>query len=289
MFTPEVLLQALASGIIIGCVYALIAVGLSLIFGVVDIVNFAHGEFLMLGMYATFWAYAILHLDPLVSVPLSAALLFLAGVLTHKLLIRKVLNSPQAIQMFSTFGLLVFIRSSAQFLWSGDFRFVTNPIAAGRFDVFGVFLGRPQVIAAVVAALTCGALFWFIERTQTGRALQAVSEDREAAALMGINVERMYTLAWGISCASVGVAGAMLTMFHYVYPDVGGGFLTISFVVVALSGFGSVTGALFGGLIVGVIEVFAGLLVSPALKDGVTFLVFIAVLTIRPQGLFGKQ
>jgi branched-chain amino acid transport system permease protein len=289
VFSIEIILQALVSGILIGCIYSLVAVGLSLIFGVVDIINFAHGEYLMFGMYITFWLYRLFGLDPLFALPITAGVLFLMGLATHKLLISHVIDAPQSIQMFSTFGLLVFLRSAAQFLWTGDFRFISKSLVSGRFELFGIFVGRPQFVAAVVAVLVSIMIYLFIEKTRLGRALQAVSEDRDAAYLMGIDCDRMYLVAWGIAAGSVGVAGALLSTFHYIYPGVGGNFLTISFVVVALSGFGSVRGALLGGVIVGVIEILSGLFILPALKDAVTFLIFIGVIFFRPRGLFGKQ
>jgi branched-chain amino acid transport system permease protein len=289
VFTQDIILQAIVSGLLIGFGYSLIAVGLSLIFGVVDIVNFAHGEFLMFGMYVAFWAYELLDLDPIYALPICAAVLSLMGVATHKLLISQVLHAPQSIQMFSTFGLLVFLRSLAQFLWTGDFRYIGDSIVKGRLELFGIYVGKPQLIAAFVSVITCGLIYWFIEKTDLGRALQAVSEDPEAASLMGINCERMYMLAWGIAGGSLGIAGATLSTFHYIFPEVGGSFLTLCFVIVALSGFGSVSGALFGGVIVGLVEVLAGLFISPAFKYAIVFLLFIAAIVVRPRGLFGKQ
>jgi len=288
IFTPDIIFQALISGLLIGFVYALITVGLSLIFGVVDVVNFAHGEFLMLGMYVAFGVSDGLHLDALYGLPAAAVLIGLLGVLTHKLLIRRVLDAPQSIQMFSTFGLLIFLRSAAQFLWTGDFRYINDSIVKGRLDLFGIYVGKPQLVAAGIAIVVCLLIYWFIEKTNLGRALQAVSEDREAALLMGIDTERMYVIAWAIAGASVGIAGASLSTFYYIYPDVGGSFLTLAFVIVALGGFGSVSGTLFGGVVVGLVEVFSGLFISPAFKYAIVFLLFIGVLILRPRGLFGK-
>jgi branched-chain amino acid transport system permease protein len=289
VLAPDIIAQVVVSGILIGCIYALIALGLSLIFGVVDIVNFAHGEFLMYGMYITYWLHAWLGLDPLLALPITAVALFGMGQATHTLLISRVIEAPPAIQMFSTFGLLVFMRSAAQFMWTGDFRLIGESWVSGRLELLGIFVGRPQLVAAVVAVLVSVLILLFIERTSTGRALQAVAEDREAAYLMGIDSHRMYLVAWGIAAGSVGVAGALLATFHYVFPGVGGNFLTISFVVVALSGFGSVRGILVGGVLIGVIEVVAGLFILPAYKTAITFVIFLVVLIVKPRGLFGKQ
>jgi branched-chain amino acid transport system permease protein len=288
-YTPDIILQTVVRGLLIGFSYSLLAMGLSLIFGVVDIVNFAHGEFLMIGMYVAFWCNELLRIDPIYAVPICAAAIALLGVGTHKLLIRRVLRAPPSIQMFSTFGLFVFLRAMAQFLWTGDFRFIQDSVVKGRLEIFGIFVGTPQLVAAGVAVVTCGLVYWFIERTDLGRALQAVSEDREAASLMGINCERMYTLAWALAGATVGLAGATLSTYQYIFPEVGGIYLTICFVVVALSGFGSVAGALLGGVIVGMVEVLAGLFISPAFKYAIVFVLFLGIILIRPRGLLGKE
>jgi branched-chain amino acid transport system permease protein len=287
MVSADLLVQVVVSGVLIGFVFALISVGLTLIFGVMDIVNFAHGEFLMLAMFAAFWLYSLFGVDPVFSVLVCGPLLFIVGVLTHKILIRHILNAPMLAQIFCTFGLSVFLKSMAQFLWGPNFRSITEALLGGRVEIFGVFFGLPQVAAALGAVLATGAVYLLIYRTELGRALQATSEDRETAALMGIDTERMFTLAWGIGAACVGVAGALLSMFYYIYPEVGAVFALTSYVVVALGGFGSVTGALIGGLIIGLVQVVAGF-ITPAFKMVVVYLVYMGVILWRPQGLFGR-
>ncbi len=196
--TAEVLLQSVVSGILMGFVYALIAAGLSLIFGLMEIVNFAHGEFLMLAMYGTFWAWALWSVDPLLSLPLTTAALFGVGVLTYKGIIRWILEAPMLAQIFATFGLAVFLRSAAQFIFGVDFRLIRNPWIQGRISLGGLFIGLPQLTASLAALAAFGFLYWFITRTETGLALQATAQDRQAASLMGINTERMFALGWGI-------------------------------------------------------------------------------------------
>jgi branched-chain amino acid transport system permease protein len=271
-----------------GCLYALIAAGLSLIFGLMEIVNFAHGEFLMLGMYTTFWMYALFALDPLLSVPVSAAALFLLGWLTHKGIIRRILGGPMLAQIFATFGLGIFLRAAAQFLWTPDFRQVGRAWIQGPVRILGVSVGLPQVVASGACLVAFGLLYLFITKTETGMALEATAEDREAAALMGINTERMFALGWGIGAACVGVAGAFLASFFYVFPYVGWLFALMAYVTVALGGFGSIPGSLVAGLLIGLIEVLSGLLIAPAFKYAAVFAVYLAVVLIRPQGLFGK-
>jgi len=282
--------QALVSGLLQGLVFALIAAGLTLIFGVMEIVNFAHGEFLMLSMYLSYFFQAALGWDPLAALPLNAALLFALGLLVYYALIRRVLRAPMLAQIFATFGLSVFLQSAAQFLWKPDFRTLGATLVSGRrLALGGVFVSGPQLAAAAGAVLTTLALWWMLARTEIGRALLATAEDRGAAALMGIDPDRMFALAWGIGAACVGVAGALLSTFYYVFPQVGSQFALIAFVAVALGGFGSVVGAFVGGIAIGVVESLAGVFVAPAVKNLFVFGIYLAVVLVRPRGLFGKQ
>ena len=285
--TAEIVAQSLVSGLLMGFVYALIAAGLSLIFGLMEIVNFAHGEFLMLAMFATFWAWSLGHLDPLVTLPGAAALLFVVGVLVYKGIISRILGAPMLAQVFATFGLAVFLRSGAQFLWTPDFRLVQNPWVSGRLSLFGLFIGTPQLTAALAALAAFALLYGFITRTETGLALQATAQDRQAAALMGIDTERMFALGWGLGAACVGVSGALLANFFYVFPDVGAVFALIAYVTVALGGFGNVPATLAAGVCVGLVEVLVGLW-APAFKYVGVFVLYLAVVLVRPQGLFGR-
>jgi branched-chain amino acid transport system permease protein len=285
--TAEIVAQSLVSGLLMGFVYALIAAGLSLIFGLMEIVNFAHGEFLMLAMFATFWAWSLGHLDPLVTLPGAAALLFVLGVLVYKGIISRILGAPMLAQVFATFGLAIFLRSGAQFLWTPDFRLVQNPWVTGRLSLFGLFIGTPQLTAALAALAAFALLYGFITRTETGLALQATAQDRQAAALMGIDTERMFALGWGLGAACVGVAGALLANFFYVFPDVGAVFALIAYVTVALGGFGNVQATLAAGVCVGLVEVLVGLW-APAFKYVGVFVLYLAVVLVRPHGLFGR-
>lgn len=285
----SVLPQVLLSGVLIGFIYALVSVGLTLIYGVMDIVNFAHGEFLMLSMYVVFWLYTLFKVDPIFSLPLSVIALFLVGVLTHRLIIRYVLKGPMSAQIFATFGLMIFLQAAAQFFWSPDYRVIQAPLLSGGVNLFGLHAGRPQLVAALGALLTTAFIYWFIKKTETGRALQAVAEDQEAASLMGINSDRTFALAWGLGAACVGVAGALLANYYYIFPNVGTVFVLIAFVAVALGGFGSVPGALLAGVIIGVVEVVAGLFIGPAFKDVPVFALYMVVVLVRPQGLLGSR
>jgi branched-chain amino acid transport system permease protein len=286
--TAEILLQTLLSGILIGLVYALVAVGLTMIFGVMDIVNFAHGEFLMFGMYASFWLFSLFALDPLFTLPLTALMLFALGAAIYHIVIRRIIDAPMLSQIFTTFGLMILFRGIAQFLWKPDFRSVENSLASGKVAFGALQFGTPQIVAGAGAIITTGAIWWFLNRTRTGSALEATAADREAAQLMGIPSQRMFTLAWGIGAACAGIAGSLLSAFYPVFPEVGANFVLIAFVVVALGGFGSVTGAFFAGIIVGVVEVLGGFLLGPQYKLALVLMLYLLVVLWRPQGLLGR-
>ena len=286
--TTEIIVQTIISGLLMGFIYALVAAGLSLIFGLMEIVNFAHGEFMMLSMYTAFWLYSLFGLDPLVSIPFCVAALFLVGVATHYGIIRRVLDAPMLVQLTATFGLAVFLRSAAQFLWTPDFRSIRDPIAAGRVEVMGIFLGVPQIVASLGCVLAFAALYLFINRTETGIALQATAQDRDAAALMGIRTDRMFALGWGIGAACVAVAGVLLTNYYFIFPEVGLLFALIAYVAVAMGGFGSILGALVAGVLIGLVEALGGLLIAPAFKYVIIFAMYLAIVVVRPQGLFGR-
>jgi branched-chain amino acid transport system permease protein len=283
------LAQSLSSGILMGLIFALVAVGLTLIWGIMDIVNFAHGEFLMSGMYLSFWMYTLWGIDPLLSLPVSAALLFLMGVVVYRLMIRHIVGAPMLIQIFATFGLMIFLRYVAFYFFTPDYRTIQEPFLSGRIAIYGVYLSVPQLVAALGAFLTTGVVYVLIHRTRLGGALMATAEDREAAALMGIDTDRMFTLAWGIGAATAGIAGSLLSNFFYIFPEVGGVFVLIAFVAVTLGGFGNVAGAFVAGILIGIVEALAGHFYDPALKSVFVYALFLGVLFFRPQGLLGVE
>ncbi len=289
MFSVEIWTQTLISGLMMGFVFSLIAIGLTLIFGVMDIVNFAHGEFMMLAMYVAYWLYTLLGVDPLLSLPINIVSFFFLGIITYRLLIRQILRAPMLVQIFATFGLMVFLQNIAQFLWKPDFRTIGQNLLTGRFSFFGIYLGITQVVTALGALLTTLAVFYIVKRTGFGIALRATAQDREAASLMGIDTDQMYGYAWGIGTACVAIAGTLLATFYTIFPQVGITFSLTTFVIVALGGFGSIFGAFVAGLIVGIVEVMGGFLVAPAYKTILVLLLYLLVVFIRPQGLFGSR
>ncbi len=284
----ELLAQLVMCGLGMGFLFALIAIGLTLIYGVMNVVNFAHGEFLMLAMYATYLAYATWHVDPLVALPFVAVLMFLFGVGIYYVLVRRVLGGTMYSQIFATFGLMVFLQAGAQFLMGADYYAVRDSSLSGVVVLGPLTLPLPQVASVVIASLATVLLYAFVFRTGLGRSLRAAAQDRQAASTLGIDADRMYALAWGIGGACVGVAGALLATFYPVFPRVGVTFVLLAYVAVALGGFGSIHGALVAGVVIGLLQVIAGFVVDPQLKFVPVYLLYLAVVLIRPRGLFGR-
>lgn len=291
--TTQALFQILASGLLMGLLYALIAVGLSLIFGLMDVVNFAHGEFLMIAMYASFGLWLLTSYDPILLVPLVAAFLFVVGSTVYMGVVRYAMRAKAnvgMVQIFATFGLAVLIQGVAQYFFTPDYRSITGSWLGGKtVDIAGVFLPAPQLLGGLVSLGAFAGLYLLMSRTDFGKALEATREDQGAVALVGIDRNRVFALGWGLGAALVGLAGGVLAVFYYIHPGVGGPFALIAYVVVALGGFGSVFGALAAGLIVGLVEALAAVVLPPALKSIAIYSLYLGVVFFRPAGLLGRH
>jgi branched-chain amino acid transport system permease protein len=290
--TAQALFQVLASGLLMGLLYALIAVGLSLIFGLMDVVNFAHGEFLMTAMYAVFGLWLISGLDPVLLAPIVTGLMFAFGAFVYMAVVRHAMRAKAnvgMVQIFATFGLAILIQGLAQYFFTPDYRSIPASWLASRtVEVAGIFLPLPQIFGGLVSILAFGGLYLLMSRTDFGKALEATREDQGAVALVGIDRNKVFALGWGLGASLVGIAGSVLAIFYYIHPHVGGPFALIAYVVVALGGFGSVFGALAAGLIVGLAEALASVLLPPAMKSIGIYSLYLAVVFFRPSGLFGK-
>lgn len=283
-----IILQVVISGLLIGFVLSLIAVGLTLIWGVMDILNFAHGEFLMIAMFASLLLSTTVGIDPLFSLPLTVGLLFLVGLLTFRFVIRPVLGYPGLVALLITFGLSVFIRNVVLFFLGPDFRVINQSILAGkRITFLNIHLSLPQVVTALGCVLVTYLIYLFISKSKFGRALRATALDKDTALLMGINTDRVFALTFALGGACVGVAGGLLVNFYYVFPEVGFGFVILSFVIVALGGFGNIGGAFIAGILVGLVENVGGFFVGPEFKYTLVFILYLIVISLRPRGLFG--
>jgi branched-chain amino acid transport system permease protein len=283
------ILQALFSGLLNGGIYSLVAVGLTLIFGVMRIINFAHGSLMMLGMYVSYWLFVLWGVDPYLSLIASGSVLFAVGVLIEAVLVSPVLEAPEHDQLLLTLGISLVIENLALFLWKADPRTVTVPYLAVAPMVGGIMISSPRVIAFVVSLAFTAGLYVFLKRTDLGKAIRAVSQDREGALTVGINMRRIYALAFGIGCACVGAAGSLMVPFYAVDPYVGGVFVITAFVVVVLGGMGNFGGALLAALIVGLAESVAAVFIPAAMKQIVMYTIFVVVLLFRPQGLFSGR
>ncbi len=284
-----ILLQVIAGGLLLGAVYALFSSGLALIWGMMNFINFAHGEFVMAGMYLAFLAVVWFGAGP-AGFSLAAALgLFVLGVVVYFALIREVLRGPMLAQILSTFGLALFLRYAAFWIFSPNFVTLPQTALTGTVDLYGIYLSVPQLVGGGVALLLTLSMHLLLSRTELGSRLLAVAEDRDAAMLMGIRPDRMQALAWGLSAASAGIAGALIALSFPFSPEVGGSFVVIAFVVVALGGFGSVPGAMIAGLIIGLIESVSAYWFGPIYKDVIVYGLFVALLWLRPQGLLGAR
>ena len=281
--------QLLISTVLLGGIYALIAVGLTLIFGIMRVVNFAHGEFLMLGMYLSFWSFTLWGVDPYFILVVAVPLFFAIGLGVYALVMRGVIHASHNVQIFTTVGLSTALQNVALVLWTGDFRFVRPWESSVVVRILGAAFNLSQVIAFAVALLFTLALFAFMKWTHAGRVMRATAQDGEAATLMGINTDRVYRLAFAIGIACVGVAGVLVSPLYSVYPTAGLQFVLLAYVVVVLGGLGDMVGALLGALIVAGVEVIGSYVFGSAWKEVIYFVLFIAVLVFRPAGLFGQR
>lgn len=287
--TLAALSQLAVSTILLAGVYALIAVGLTLIFGVMRMVNFAHGEFLMVGMYLTFWAFTLLALDPYVVLVLSLPVFFGLGLLSYHGIMKGVVNASHNVQIFTTVGLAIALQNVALVLWTGDFRFVRTGYYSVVVRLGDTAFNVSQIVAFAVSVAFTAGLFAFMRWSYTGRVMRATAQDRDAAALAGIDTDRVYALTWTIGIVCVGVAGVLLAPLYPVYPTVGLQFVLIAYVVVVLGGLGDMLGAVLGSLIVAAVEVVGSYVVGTAWKEVLYFLLFIGILVVRPAGLFGQR
>lgn len=283
------LLTALINGLLMGGIYALGAVGLSLIYGVMHIVNFAHGALLMTAMYISFWLVHLLGIDPYVTLLASVPLLFGLGFIIQKYVINRVLNAPRHDQLLITLGIALLIQNLALFLFSPDFRTIKVSYASITVLIGSVSVGLVKVIAFLCAILMTALLFLFLKYTVFGKSIKAAAEEPEGAQFVGIDLKRVYALTFGIGAACVGAAGSLVTPFFYISPDVGYVFLDSAFITVVIGGMGNPAGALLGGLIIGVAEALGATYLPGSMKHLAIWLVFVLVLLFRPSGLLGKR
>jgi branched-chain amino acid transport system permease protein len=283
----SIVLQVVINGLLLGGIYALVAIGLTLIFGVVRVINFAQGEFLMIGMYAAFWLFHLVGIDPYLSLWFITVAVFALGMLTQKVIIRPLQNAPSSALIFATFGLSIVLQNSALMLWKSDHRAIQTAYSNAVFLLGDLVINVPRLVVLLVTIAIVIALFLFLQRTYFGKAMTAVAQDREAAMLMGVDIHKVYRVAFGVGVGLEALAGALLIPIYSAVPTIGFHFCIIAFVVVVLGGMGNMFGAFIAGLIIGLVEAFSGFFISPQLQAALYYVIFVVVLVIRPQGLLG--
>ncbi|MBX5464097.1 MAG: branched-chain amino acid ABC transporter permease [Clostridia bacterium] len=284
-----VVLQTVLNGLLTGGLYALIGIGMALVFGVMRIVNFAHGALIMVGMYAAYFAFTLLGLSPYLGWLLSALLLFALGWLLYRGLIRPVMGQSDFMQILLTTGIWLALVDLAQLAFGADYRQINLALANAVVHLGPLTLSDGYLLSFAAAVLVIGLVYAFLYRTEIGRDVRAVAQNREVAPLMGIDVERVSAVAFALGAACAGAGGALLLPLFYLYPTVGDPLLLRSFVMVVLGGMGSVEGAALGGLVLGVAESLTGYFWTDSYSQVVDFLLFLAVLLVRPSGLLGRQ
>jgi branched-chain amino acid transport system permease protein len=289
----EALAQNLVYGILVGALYGLAAVGLSLVFGVTKFLNVAHGESLMLGGYASFWLFALWKVDPFVSLPAAIVFLLASGAIFYRLLFGRMVKLTEGVKIQNTllvgFGLSLILQNLALQFWTADTRSITTFYSGAVFTFAGVRLPLVRVASIVIAFVVVIALQLFLRRTYTGKALRATVENWEAATLMGIDIQRVYFLSFVMGADLAGVAGALVSVGYSIDPAMGMSWTLKSLVVMVLGGLGSITGTFIGGIILGVTESDTGYFLSLTYKEVVGLVLFLLVLVFRPQGLFGAK
>ncbi len=284
-----IIVQLVVSGLLLGGIYALISIGLTLIFGVSRIKNFAHGDFVMVGMYLTYVLNSWSGLDSYLVLLIVTPLMFLFGLFLSWAIIRPIQGAPQVAQIFATVGLGLVLQNVTLMIFGGDFRTTASVFSGKVLRIGEIALPAPLLIAFAVAMAVVAVIYVFLKTSYTGKAMRAVAQDRRSASLMSIDVKGVDLFTFGLGTACAGLTGALLAPMFPVYPTVGINLVLIAFVVVVLGGLGSIAGALIGGLAIGLIETLSGFFIGSEMRQMAYFLVFLAVLLFRPAGLFGQR
>lgn len=289
----ELMAQNLVFGILVGALYGLAAVGLSLVFGVLKFLNVAHGELLMLGGYASFWIFALYGVDPFLALPLTMLFLLVIGIVLYQVLFVRMVKLTEAIKIKNTlligFGLSLVLQNLALRLWTADERGITTSYSGWALSYFGVRFPVVRVAGLVIAFVSLLALHLFLQRTYSGKAIRATVEDWEAATLMGINIHKIYLLSFVLGSMLAGVAGTLVSVGYSINPAMGLHWTLKALIVVVLGGLGSIMGTFVGGLVLGVAESGSAFLIGGTYREIVSLFIFVLVLILRPQGLFGKR
>ncbi len=279
-------IEILIRGLMLGSVYALVGMGLTLVWGVVGIVNIAHGEFVMLGAYFAFWAFSLLHLNPLLSVAFSIPVFFFAGLLIHRQITERLIKEHELSALILTFGMSILIWNFAQFFWTNTFRSVSY--LTGNFPFMGLVFAKSKTVSFGLAVVITAVLFFFLRYSKWGKAIRATSQNSEVALVCGINTMKMRMVTFGMGIGLAGAAGAIVSLQWVIFPQMGGSYISKAFAIVVLGGLGNIQGALAGGLIIGVLEALVTQYLSAKMAQIIPSMTILVILLLRPTGLFKK-
>lgn len=291
--TPNIILQNTVSGIMVGALYGLAALGLSLVFGVLKILNVAHGELIMMGGYISFWAFSLYGIDPFVSVLLVLPIMFLFGLVLHLGLFARIVRADEEHRIKNSlligFGLTLVFHNLAILLWTADDRAITTAYSVAAITLGNVRLPLARMAGLLISFLAAFGLDWFLERTDFGKSIRATAEDWQIAALTGIDIHRTYLITFAIGSALAGLAGTLVALGYSISPSIGLGWTLKALIVVVLAGLGSMRGTFFAGILLGVAENSSAFLLGNQYREIVGVVLFLIVLSLRPQGLFGAK
>lgn len=285
--TLPLMAQVLISGVLAGAVYALIALGLALVFGVMGVINISHGALLMLGAYITYWLFTLVGMNPLLSLAVSMPVLFVVGMLIHKYMIDRVVDAPEMTSLLLTFGISIFIANMAMYFWTSDFRSV--PYMTGSVRMGELAFSKPRTVSFVLALCITVSAFLFLKKSRLGKAIRATTQNRDVAMACGINVRRVFMISFGLGAAFAAAGGTLASIMFSIYPQMGDLYTVKSFAVIILGGAGNYPGAFLGGIILGLAESLGSFFLSAKVSEAIAYVLMIAVLLLRPQGLLGGR
>ncbi|HUW11572.1 MAG TPA: branched-chain amino acid ABC transporter permease [Anaerolineae bacterium] len=285
----EIFLEQLLNGLTLGAMYACIAVGQALIFGVARLINFAHGDIFMVGAYVFFIAFGIVGLPYPVAVIVTVVVMFAFGGLFERLIVRPIIDKPWHVHLLATLGASIVLANASVLIWGTTPKEVPTPFSQAIVEIAGFRISVQRIIVLGISLLAFYALHLFLEKTRTGKAMKAMSQNRDACAVVGIDIRRMSALTFALSCALLGLAGSVVSPLFNIHPTMGFGLTFKAFAAVIMGGFGQVNGAIYGAFILGLTEALAAGYVASDYKDAMAFAVMVVVLLVRPQGLFGRK
>jgi len=284
-----VIYQIILNGFLLGGLYAIVAMGFSIVWGVMNVINLAHGAFIMLGAYITFWFFDLWGIDPFLSIPISMVILFCVGYFIQRNIINLVIRAQVFMVLILTFGLEILIMNLTTVAWTGNYRSVPTPYSGANIEIGPIVIPSVRLAIFLIALIITVGLYFFLGKTRTGNAIKATSLDKEAAQLVGVNIGKMYAITFAIGGALAGAAGSLLAILSAISPYMGGPYTLKAFVICVLGGLGSIIGLIIGGIILGMAESIGTVLLGPGYADAISFVILVIILAIRPEGILGKK